>query len=176
MAKQTIEINRAPVLTLWGAVVAERMGFNWDEALTLGRALAGLTAQSKGRRLGIFKPSEEGAKKAREKKHGEEFFVQLLGRRIPAKNTEDGVRAVSKDKVQTADSAQSYLEKKFGDQLDAARKAMEKLAKAYDPDDLEEAGFGLYEDFRPDIPGGKRGWGAKGTLDLSAIPKLAKKR
>jgi len=55
-------INRAPVLTLWGAVVAERMGFNWKEALSLGKALAGLTAQSKGRSLGIYKPS---AKKSR---------------------------------------------------------------------------------------------------------------
>ncbi len=32
-----IEINRAPVLTLWAAVVAERLGFDWDEALTLGQ-------------------------------------------------------------------------------------------------------------------------------------------
>ncbi len=176
MAKKTVEINRAPVLTLWGAVVAERMGFERDEALSLGRALAGLTAQSKGRRLGIFKPSEEGAKKAREKKRGEEFFVQLLGRRIPAKNTEEGVRAVSKDKVQAPEAAKGYLEKKFGDKLEDARKAMEKLAQDFDPEELEEVGFGLYEDFRPDIPGGKRGWGAKGTLDLSAIPKLAQKR
>ncbi len=33
-----ITINRAPVLTLWVAVVAERLGFAWDEAVTLGRA------------------------------------------------------------------------------------------------------------------------------------------
>lgn len=31
-----IKINRGPVLTLWAAVVAERLGFDWDEALTLG--------------------------------------------------------------------------------------------------------------------------------------------
>ena len=44
----TITINRAPVLTLWAAVVAERLGFDRDEALTLGRAVAGLNAYSKG--------------------------------------------------------------------------------------------------------------------------------
>ena len=33
MAKHTISINRAPVLTLWAAVVAERMGLHRDEAL-----------------------------------------------------------------------------------------------------------------------------------------------
>ena len=39
-----ISINRTPVLTLWAAIVAERLGFNHDEALTLGRAVAGLNA------------------------------------------------------------------------------------------------------------------------------------
>jgi len=33
------KIDRAPVLTLWASVVAERLGFDRDEALTLGRAL-----------------------------------------------------------------------------------------------------------------------------------------
>ncbi len=39
-------VNRAPVLTLWAAVVAEVLGFEHDEALTLGRAVAGLNAYS----------------------------------------------------------------------------------------------------------------------------------
>ena len=55
-AKGTITVNRAPVLTLWAAVVAERLGFDSDAALTLGKAVAGLNAQSKGRAIGIFKP------------------------------------------------------------------------------------------------------------------------
>jgi hypothetical protein len=41
-----IEINRAPVLTLWAAVVAERLGFDWQEALTLGRAVADARSRS----------------------------------------------------------------------------------------------------------------------------------
>ena len=57
MTANKIQINRAPVLTLWAAIVAERLGFNPDEALSLGKALAGLNAQSKVRRLGIFKPT-----------------------------------------------------------------------------------------------------------------------
>ena len=41
---RTIYINRAPVLTLWAAVVAERLGFRRDEALTLvGADLVRLT-------------------------------------------------------------------------------------------------------------------------------------
>ena len=35
-------VNWAPVLTLWAAVVAVVLGFEHDEALTLGRAVAGL--------------------------------------------------------------------------------------------------------------------------------------
>jgi len=56
-----IEINRAPVLTLWAAVVATRLGFEWEEALTLGRAVAGLNAYSKGKALGLFEPRRPGA-------------------------------------------------------------------------------------------------------------------
>jgi hypothetical protein len=37
MAKRHwVMINRAPVLTLWAAIVAERLGFDKNEALTLG--------------------------------------------------------------------------------------------------------------------------------------------
>ena len=56
MTEGKIKINRAPVLTLWAAVVAERLGFDREEVLSLGKAVAGLTAQSKGRRLGQFRP------------------------------------------------------------------------------------------------------------------------
>jgi hypothetical protein len=52
--KHTIRINRAPVLTLWAAVVAACLGFAWEEALTLGRAVAGLNAYAKGKALGLF--------------------------------------------------------------------------------------------------------------------------
>src|ERR1043166_6331456 len=80
MSEPKITINRAPVLTLWAAVVAERLGFDRDEALSFGKAVAGLTAQSKGRRLGIYKPVPLEIKKARTHKHGEEFFVEICGR------------------------------------------------------------------------------------------------
>ena len=42
------------------------------------------------------------------------------------------------------------------------------------PDDLEARAFALYEAFRPEIPRGVRGWGAKGTLDLDKIVGLAR--
>jgi hypothetical protein len=176
MAAKTVSINRAPVLTLWAAVVAKRLGFDEDEALSLGKALAGLNAQAKGRRLGLLKPHEEGAKQARTRERGEEFWVELLGRPIPARNTEDGVRAVSGTQVIDPGSARRYLGSKFGDDLDAARSALERLAESYQPDELAERSFSLYERFRPQIPAGVKGWGANGILDLGLIERLANEK
>ena len=95
----TVTINRAPVLTLWAAVVAERLGFEHDEALTLGKAVAGLTAQSKGQRLGIFTPSPEAVRlqRAEKAKKAGVFSVALLGRAVPVLHTDEGLRAVGKD-------------------------------------------------------------------------------
>jgi hypothetical protein len=176
MTPGKIQINRAPVLTLWSAVVAERLGFDRDEALSLGKALAGLNAQSKGRRLGIFKPAPKEIRKIRERERGEGFWVELLGRHLPAVNTAEGVRAVIKSKPIESGTVEIYLETKFGDALPDARKAMTALANAMKPDELAETGFGLYEQFRPRIPEGVSGWGAKGELDLGLIRKLVAQR
>ena len=176
MKPTNIQINRAPVLTLWAVVVAERLGFNQDEALSLGKAVAGLTAQSKGRRLGIFKPTPKDLKKAREQGRGEEFWVELLGRSLPAVNTDEGVRAVVQTKPIEPRSVERYLESKFGEALPEVRKAMTELAGAFEPGELGERGFGLYEEFRPKIPEGVTGWGAKGELDLNRIKKLVAQR
>jgi len=91
VTERNILINRAPVLTLWATTVAERLGFDEDEALSLGKAVAGLNAQSKGQRLGIFKPVPQEVKKARARNRGEEFFVEICGRQVPAISTADGV-------------------------------------------------------------------------------------
>ena len=174
----TISINRAPVLTLWAAVVAERLGFEREEALTLGKAVAGLTAQSKGQRLGIFTPSPAEVRKKRAEKAKEAgvFRVALLGRAVPVLQTDAGLRAAGKDqKPVDPASVEKYLKSKFGEALPAARAAMTKLAKSRKPEALAEEGFRLYEAFRPSVPAGTRGWGAKGELSLRKIEDLAEK-
>ena len=88
-------------------------------------------------------------------------------------NTEEGVRAVIKSKPIEPSGVERYLESKFGASLPEVRAAMKKLANALDPDELAQRGFGLYEQFRPSIPEGVQGWGAKGELDLGRISKLA---
>jgi len=175
MAKKKIKINRAPVLTLWATVVAKRLGYEEETALTLGKAVAGLNAQSKGRKLGIYEEkSEEEKEKGKGKKKEEPVkFIEILGRGVPAVKTAHGLRAAIDGKPIYAESVETYLQQKFGDDFDEARAAMEKLAKAYTPKQLESKAYDLYEKFRPEIPEGKRGWGAKGELDLDYIRSLA---
>lgn len=171
---RTISINRAPVLTLWAAVVAARLGFDWDEALTLGRAVAGLNAYSKGVSLGLFQPSEKTIEDHRKKlKAGEQLTVDLLHRAVPVARTQDGLRALSKDRPISSASVERYLQGKFGEDLEPVRHAMEQLAGSYPPREIAAKAYGLYERFRPDIPAGVTGWGAAGELDLDRIRDLA---
>ena len=114
-------------------------------------------AANKGRRLGLFKPHAEKAKKARQKERGERFWVEVLGRPVPATNTEDGIRAVRGGKPLDPDGVRRYLSDKFGDDLKAVRSAMQKLAKAYKLQELAHDAYRLYEGFRPGIPEGKKG-------------------
>ena len=175
----TVTINRAPVLTLWAAIVAERLGFDRDEALTLGKAVAGLTAQSKGQRLGIFTPSPEAVRRQRadRAKQAGAFAVGLLGRAVPVLHTEEGLRALGKDaKPVMPASVERYLEAKFGAALPAVRRAMESLAHSREPAALAEEGFRLYEAFRPGTPAGEAGWGAKGELSLTRIQQMAARK
>jgi len=167
-----IRVNRAPVLTLWAAVVAERMGYAPDTALTLGRFVAGSSARAKARRLGISdekQEAEERHARAAELKPRRRT-VHLLGRDIPALAADDGtLRAEDDGKLASARSVRSYIMRAFGARLGEARSAMETLAASLPPEELNRIGFRLYEQFRPEVPQGAEGWGAKGELRLDRI-------
>lgn len=175
---ETLRINRAPVLTLWAAVVAERLGMPRDTALTVGQTLAGLTAHAKGVRLGIYAAPEErphepppllpqGIHRVRE--------ASLLGRRIHVAETADGPRAIAKGEVVKPASVERYLRSRFGDALASVRAEMEALAAHFPPEELNRVGFHLYEQFRPEVPSDERGWGAKGVLDIAKIRALGRR-
>lgn len=171
---RVVRINRAPVLTLWAAVVAERLGFDRDEALTLGRAVAGLNAYAKGVSLGLFTPTPEDVRARRAKlRPADTIHVDLLHRAVPAIHTPEGLRALSKEKPIDPGSVARYLRSKFGDALDDVESAMHALAASRDVEDLRAHAYALYEAFRPTIPSGTRGWGASGDLDLERIRALA---
>jgi hypothetical protein len=178
MSENSIEVNRAPVLTLWAAIVSERLGYEHETALTLGKAVAGLNAQAKGRSLGIFGPPKAPEQGGPPTKVGlgEDFWIEVLGRPVPVKNTAEGIRAVVKDTPINPGSVEKYLRSKLGGAFEPVAEAMCELASAYPPGELAQAAYHLYERFRPQIASGKRGWGQKGVLDLDLIRALAERR
>jgi hypothetical protein len=165
-------------MTLWAVVVAERLGHDHEAALTLGKAVAGLNAQAKGRRLGIYEepPEQTEAPAPSMRPTGDQVLVSLLGRPVPAVQTSQGVRATVKGQAIDPGSVRRYLARAFGNELAAVQVALEELARAYAPDQLAARAYALYEQFRPAVPEGKKGWGAKGDLSLDSIRTLVSKR
>ncbi len=162
-----VKVNRAPVLTLWAVVVAERLGHPAETAFSLASAVAGTAARAKARRLGI---AEDGDGPRPARKAAPTRSVHLLGRDVRVAEA-DGVTLASDGEGKPAPAApvQAYVARAFGDRLAEVRAAMEDLAARLPPEELNRIGFRLYEAFRPDVPEGTRGWGAKGELDLARI-------
>jgi hypothetical protein len=170
-----VKVNRAPVLTLWAAVVAERLGHPPDLALTLGQAaVAGAGARAKARRLGIAETKDREADKRDTELRPAIKPVHLLGRDIRLLATEDGeLRADDKGKPASADAVRRYLAKAFGDRLPEVRTAMQAATATIPPEELNRIGFRIYERFRPEVPVGVAGWGAKGALVIESIQDAA---
>lgn len=167
-----LRVNRAPVLTLWAAVVAERLGHPADTALSLASHVAGTAARAKARRLGIAESHPEEGRAPLAPRHE---TVRLLGRDVPVVRDAAGtLLAASGGEAPTpAAPARAYVAKAFGPRLDEARAAMEALAASLDPERLNREGFRLYEGFRPEVPPDARGWGVKGELHLRRIREAA---
>jgi hypothetical protein len=174
IAVATVEVNRAPVLTLWATIVARRAGFSEDEALTLGRAVAGLTAQTKGRRLGIYTkaPVSEGEKVARAREALDAQELEFMKRVIPIVREGDEIRALSKAMPIQPASVRKYLTSKFGDTLPLFTERLTALANAFSVDELMADAMDLYTRFRPTVPPGVEGWGKKAVFDSTTIDAL----
>ena len=164
-------------MTLWAAVVAERLGFDEDEALTIGQAVAGLNAYAKGVRLGIYTPEPESLKEQRKKLEPQKVLrVDVLHRAVPVVQTEQGLRALNKGKAVLPASVRRYLVSRFGKALPEVKAAMEELAGSFPHEELVRRAYELYEQFRPSVPPGVRGWGARGDLDLEKVKALGRVR
>jgi hypothetical protein len=64
----------------------------------------------------------------------------------------------------------------FGDALDEMTEALLELARSRPPSELAKEAYALYERSQPEIPPGKRGWGASGKLDLDLIRKMTRSK
>jgi len=177
LGRRTITITRAPVLTLWASVVARRLGFQRDEALTLGRAVASHNTHVKDAPLLVVTPSRKAIKERRRAlKAGKRIQFDLLKRAVPVVRTRSGLRALSRDRPIAPASVELYLEMKFGDALKLVRNSMKRLARSMSAPEIAAQADELYEKFRPKVPRGEPGWGAEGKLDLERIERLGATR
>jgi hypothetical protein len=172
MSDQPIQVNRAPVLALWATVVAEALGHSHDTALTLGRYVTSSSARIKARSIGVMDEAQEATERLAQAEalNPKMQVVRLLGRDIPVLPATDGTpRANEKGKPMSATGARAYIARAFGDRLGEVRSEMAALAASLPPDELNRVGFRIYEKFRPDVPRGAEGWGAKGVLHIERI-------
>ncbi|EJD01102.1 uncharacterized protein FOMMEDRAFT_90098 [Fomitiporia mediterranea MF3/22] len=163
-------VNRAPVMSLWATIVSERLGFKREEALSIASAYTEMNAISKGVSLGIF---EQKKGKGIELEKGQsQPYVDLMGRR-PLYTTQSGEwRALLKGEPIDPASAFSYISRAFRQTLPFVAGAMRKLADSFPPAELNEKGFGLYAEFRPDVGG----WGQRAEIRCSNVLGLRKVR
>jgi hypothetical protein len=114
-----LEINRAPVLTLWAAVMAERLDHPADTALTFGRAVAGSAARVKARNIGRDeRKADRDADRLGPRSDQVTAPVFLLGktiRRLLLPTTDCELRAADGGQLADQIAVQRYLAKAFGD-------------------------------------------------------------
>ncbi len=169
-----ILVNRAPFLTLWASVVARSLGYDEEESLTLGKAVAGQTAAAKGVRLGILEERPEAERRAiadRRQDLGAET-VLFMGRAIACLRTADGLRALADARPIDPASVKRYLVAKFKEELGPVHEKLTALAVVLPPEELNDRAMDLYMRMRPAVPSGEAGWGRLGRLDTDAIDRL----
>jgi len=163
-------VNRAPVMTAWAMVVAERMGFKREEALSIASVYTEMNATSKGVRLGIFE--EERGKGMEPTQGGGQPYVDFMGRRIPVFSTQSSQwRALLKGAPVPPSSAYAYISNALRQTTGHVLGAMRLLAGTFAPAELNRLAFGLYAEFRPSVDG----WGKKGDVRCEAILALRKR-
>ena len=172
----SITINRAPVLELWGGCVTQFLypSLSWSTCLSAGGAISTITAISKGRSIGkIEKPDPGEAQKKREerKKKAEKDNLEELETMSFKLNLDKDGNAMVGGKPKKA--SEETLSKKYGgsEQYQKVKKVFEDALKSWKgkEEELDSRAFGMYEDFRPSIPPGQSGWGRKGQLNLDTI-------
>src|SRR5262249_42906435 len=144
-----IDVGRRPVLILWSTIVAERLGFDRDEALTLGRAVASLGGCIAKVPPDAVTPAEIAEMRVK-LQPGQTIDVGLIDRVVRIARVPEGLRAVVKNRPIDPASVELYLGEKFGDQIDAVAEAMINLAETLPPSRLAERAAELYEQFRPE--------------------------
>jgi hypothetical protein len=110
-----ITINRAPVLSLWSFVVGRRLGYWQDTALSLAKAITGMSAYAKARSLGLVGERDTDVGKRTKVQEQNQKFIVFMGRRIPVANSPSGPLALKDGKLIQPLSVEKYITSKFGE-------------------------------------------------------------
>jgi hypothetical protein len=177
---EIITINRAPVLQLWGSTVASFIysDLSWPTCLSIGNAISSLCAVSKGRSIGLIEPADDtkmedrGAKKRQKLADGVRV-LKVMGFQLSLK--EDAVIVAGKPKTLKEEN----LKHKFGNekQYTAVKSAFKECLQTWsgNEDELNGKAFHMYEQFRPNVANGKKGWGRKGELNMAEITRVVRR-
>lgn len=172
-SKDHILINRAPVLELWAASVASFLysDLSWETSLSAGSAFPTLCAISKGRAIGTVEKSDHAAQDKKRRRHSKTDQLEELEVMGFHLKLQDGQVLVGNKPKKANEAA---LVKKFGpEEYERAKEAFHEALQwwAGREEDLDAQAFRHYEEFRPNVPKGQKGWGRKGTLSLSDVKR-----
>ncbi|KZT74355.1 hypothetical protein DAEQUDRAFT_701623 [Daedalea quercina L-15889] len=169
LAKKFTVVNRAPIMMAWAFVVAERLGFQREEALSIASVYTEMNAITKGVSLGIFDTNKgKGVEAAL---GGSQPYVDLMGRRPLYQTANGSWRALSSNMPVAPSSAFSYITRALRQTAPHVLGALRLLANSYPPTELNRSGFALYADFRPDV----QGWGGRAEMHCATILGLRNK-
>ncbi|KAF8076475.1 hypothetical protein FPV67DRAFT_1776968 [Lyophyllum atratum] len=190
--KSTV-INRAPLMTAWATIVAERLGFRREEALSIASVYTEMNAVAKGVSLGKFEKGKERGIEA--VKGGSQSYIEFMGRRcvqyvdffpihpdsmfastslprIPLYQTQNQQwRALSNGTPVKPSTAFSYISRAFRQTTPYIIGALKLLADSFSIEEVNGLAWGLYAEFRPSVDQ----WGARSEVNCSTILDLRKK-
>jgi hypothetical protein len=131
-----------------------------------------ICAVAKGRSIGIV-PEKDGLdEKAKENEDLD--VVRTMHFNLKLKDGLALVGSSSNGKPPGEDA----LRKKFGEAYGQVRGIFEEALESWKgkEEELNERAFGFYEEFRPEVKNGQRGWGRKGVLDLEKVKATVARR
>ncbi|KAK0206458.1 hypothetical protein DFS33DRAFT_1255799 [Desarmillaria ectypa] len=176
LVKKSAVINRAPLMTAWAMIVAERLGFQREEALSIASVYTEMNALSKGVSLGIYKDGKQKGLDAI--KGGSQPYVELMGRRrVPISQTfpsplyqsqSNQWRALLNSKPAQPSPPFSYISRSFRQTTPHIIGALRLLAESFAPKELNKKGWALYAEFRPSV----NGWGERSEVKCETILNL----
>lgn len=173
-------INRAPVLQLWAACVTHLIypSLPWSTCLSAGSAISTICAVAKGRSIGTISERDESEQKQRkreEEKRKQKDLDVIHVMQFKLK-LQDGLALVGSE-PKGKPGNEEPLRKKFGEQYDSVKTSFEAALESWkgDEEELNKKAFGFYEEFRPTVKSGQKGWGRKGELSLEKVRSTVEK-